>query len=197
MLQIPSFVQEIRNEYGSETMEIVVSRNRAPVFAAPFSGIALEYALASRTTTPATVTNHLVRCSRSVIISPYVVPRASLLGRRTYLDARYSTILPQQQRIKLHLHCTTMDRYTILKDRDFQTLMLHARQYYKDGNFDNYTVTFKEMLEHIKGITDNANSKCKPGNLLSYLLLGRIQPQHNLQYLSRLVAVQLRCWLDP
>jgi hypothetical protein len=25
-------------------MEIVVSRNRAPVFAAPFSGIALEYA---------------------------------------------------------------------------------------------------------------------------------------------------------
>jgi hypothetical protein len=61
-----------------------------------------------------------------------------------------------------------MDRSTILKDRDFQTLMLHARQYYKDGDFDNYTVTFKEMLEHIKGITDNANSKCKPGNLLSY-----------------------------
>jgi hypothetical protein len=38
-----------------------------------------------------TVTNHLVRCSRSVIISPYVVSRASLLGRRTYLNARYST----------------------------------------------------------------------------------------------------------
>jgi hypothetical protein len=47
--------------------------------------------LASRTTTPATVTNHLVRCSRSVIIPPYVVFRASLLGRRTYLNARYST----------------------------------------------------------------------------------------------------------
>jgi hypothetical protein len=46
--------------------------------------------LASRTTTPATVTNHLVRCSRSVIIPPYVVFRASLLGRRTYLNARYS-----------------------------------------------------------------------------------------------------------
>jgi hypothetical protein len=39
----------------------------------------------------ATVTNHLVRCSRSVIIPPYVVFRASLLRRRTYLNARYSS----------------------------------------------------------------------------------------------------------
>jgi hypothetical protein len=54
-------------------------------------GYTIRRALASRTTTPATVTNHLVRCSRSVIISPYVVSRASLLGRRTYLNARYST----------------------------------------------------------------------------------------------------------
>jgi hypothetical protein len=50
----------------------------------------IRRALASRTTTPATVTNHLVRCSRSVIILPYVVFRASLLERRTYLNARYS-----------------------------------------------------------------------------------------------------------
>jgi hypothetical protein len=53
-------------------------------------GHTIRRALASRTTTPATVTNHLVRCSRSVIIPPYVVFRASLLGRRTYLNARYS-----------------------------------------------------------------------------------------------------------
>jgi hypothetical protein len=53
-------------------------------------GCTIRRALASRTTTPATVTNHLVRCSRSVIIPPHVVSRASLLGRRTYLNARYS-----------------------------------------------------------------------------------------------------------
>jgi hypothetical protein len=53
-------------------------------------GYTIRRALASRTTTPATVTNHLVRCSRSVIIPPYVVFRASLLGRRTYFNARYS-----------------------------------------------------------------------------------------------------------
>jgi hypothetical protein len=54
-------------------------------------GRTIRRALASRTTTPATVTNHLVRCSRSVIISPYVLSKASLLGRRTYLNARYNT----------------------------------------------------------------------------------------------------------
>jgi hypothetical protein len=43
-------------------------------------GYTIRRALASRTTTPATVTNHLVRCSRSAIIPPYVVFRASLLG---------------------------------------------------------------------------------------------------------------------
>jgi hypothetical protein len=54
-------------------------------------GYTIRRALARRrTTTPATVTNHLVRCSRSVIITPYVVFRASLLGRRTYFNARYS-----------------------------------------------------------------------------------------------------------
>jgi hypothetical protein len=57
-------------------------------------GHTIRRALASRTTTPATVTNHLVRYSRSVIISPYVVFRASLLGRRTYLNARYSIRWP-------------------------------------------------------------------------------------------------------
>jgi hypothetical protein len=56
-------------------------------------GYTIRRALASRTTTPATVTNYLVRCSRSVIIPPYVVFRASLLGRRKYLNARYSTCL--------------------------------------------------------------------------------------------------------
>jgi hypothetical protein len=58
-------------------------------------GRTIRRALANRTTTPATVTNHLVRCSTSVIISPYVVSRASLLVRRTYLNARYSTSLLQ------------------------------------------------------------------------------------------------------
>jgi hypothetical protein len=56
-------------------------------------GYTIRRALASRTTTQATVTNHLVRCSRSVIISPYVVSRASLLGRRPYLNVRYITLL--------------------------------------------------------------------------------------------------------
>jgi hypothetical protein len=54
-------------------------------------GHTIRRALTSRTTTPAAVTNHLVRYSRSVIIPPYVVFRASLLGRRTYLNARYSS----------------------------------------------------------------------------------------------------------
>jgi hypothetical protein len=65
-------------------------------------GHTIRRALANRTTTPAIVTNHLVCCSRSVIISPYVVFRAALLGRRTYLNTRYSTLaiilnrLPQE-----------------------------------------------------------------------------------------------------
>jgi hypothetical protein len=59
-------------------------------------GHTIRRALASRTTTLATVTNHLVRCSRSVIIPPYVVLRASLLGRRTYLNARYSTTVVER-----------------------------------------------------------------------------------------------------
>jgi hypothetical protein len=37
-------------------------------------GRTIRHALASRTTTPATVTNHLVRCSRSVIISFHHLP---------------------------------------------------------------------------------------------------------------------------
>jgi hypothetical protein len=47
-------------------------------------------ALASRTITAATVTSHLVRCPQSVTSIRYVVPGASLPGRRTYLNARYS-----------------------------------------------------------------------------------------------------------
>jgi hypothetical protein len=49
-----------------------------------------SHALASRTITAATVTSSLVRCPQSVTSIRYVVPGASLPGRRTYLNARYS-----------------------------------------------------------------------------------------------------------
>jgi hypothetical protein len=54
-------------------------------------GRTTSHALASRTITAATVTSSLVRCPQSVTSIRYVVPGASLPGRRTYLNARYST----------------------------------------------------------------------------------------------------------
>jgi hypothetical protein len=44
MLQIPSFVREIRNTRGCETLELVSCQDRLPVFAAVFGGITTEYA---------------------------------------------------------------------------------------------------------------------------------------------------------
>jgi hypothetical protein len=44
MLQIPSFVREIRNTHGCETLELVSCQDRLPVFAAAFGGIANGYA---------------------------------------------------------------------------------------------------------------------------------------------------------
>jgi hypothetical protein len=130
-------------------MEIVVSRNRAPVFAAPFSGIALEYAQASRTTTPATVTNHLVRCSRSVIISsPYVVPKASLLGRRTYLNARYST-LPELQSLRrfapYKTECSTEGSYY----EAVMFLYTCVRKGFLDTTVLNAGISFNERPENV------------------------------------------------
>jgi hypothetical protein len=50
-----------------------------------------------RTITAATITSHLVRCPQSVISTPYIVPGVSLPGRRTYLNARYSTLTAAQR----------------------------------------------------------------------------------------------------
>jgi hypothetical protein len=120
-------------------------------------GRTIRCALASRSTTPPTVTNHLVRCSRSVIISPYVVSRASLLGRRTYLNARYS--INTNQKPSVYDVVETISLPTIPNDPHVFTLSrantIHRMNFsYKDvqqvlswDNFDRLVLSFADRFQ--------------------------------------------------